>query len=165
MKFKCPSCGKVLNVKDSMAGKKANCPACKKPLTIPSPSKSARKVNKKKQPKKESVCPECGGALEDGSIICFECGYNIKTGEKPSSDPFDDFDDDYDDAPKGNPSQWAAKMTALPAILGVGAVFYLSYTGEPEQRHANFIFFSMFNLIFVFIFFFVMFLIAKWKKK
>jgi hypothetical protein len=41
IKFSCPHCRKTLNVRDYLAGKKARCPACKKPLTIPA-SSSAR---------------------------------------------------------------------------------------------------------------------------
>src|SRR5262245_48936354 len=35
IKIKCPSCQKVLNVKDSMAGKRGACPNCKFMLSIP----------------------------------------------------------------------------------------------------------------------------------
>lgn len=35
IKFSCPHCRKALNVKDHLAGKKAQCPACKRRLTIP----------------------------------------------------------------------------------------------------------------------------------
>jgi hypothetical protein len=35
IKFSCPHCRKALSVKDHLAGKKAQCPACKKPITIP----------------------------------------------------------------------------------------------------------------------------------
>src|SRR5947209_1257075 len=35
IKFNCPHCGKALNVKDNLAGKKGPCPACKKVLTVP----------------------------------------------------------------------------------------------------------------------------------
>jgi hypothetical protein len=37
IKFSCPHCQKVLNVKDQFAGKRALCPGCKKPLTVPAP--------------------------------------------------------------------------------------------------------------------------------
>jgi hypothetical protein len=39
IRFTCPSCKKTLSVKDHLAGKKANCPACKNPLTIPAAAK------------------------------------------------------------------------------------------------------------------------------
>jgi hypothetical protein len=37
IRFKCPSCKKPLSAKEHMAGKKAVCTACKKPLVIPAP--------------------------------------------------------------------------------------------------------------------------------
>src|SRR4051794_4281027 len=39
IRFKCPSCQKALSVKDEYAGKRAACPACKKPMQIPAPVK------------------------------------------------------------------------------------------------------------------------------
>ena len=36
MKFDCPACGKTLNVKDEMAGKKGKCPNCGAKVTVPS---------------------------------------------------------------------------------------------------------------------------------
>ena len=37
IKFNCPECKKGLSVKDHLAGKRAKCPACHKPITIPAP--------------------------------------------------------------------------------------------------------------------------------
>ena len=37
IKFSCPHCSKALNVKDHLAGKKAQCPGCKKVMRIPNP--------------------------------------------------------------------------------------------------------------------------------
>src|SRR5438132_5372953 len=38
IKFNCPHCNKEFNVKDSLAGKRAGCPACRKTLTVPAPT-------------------------------------------------------------------------------------------------------------------------------
>jgi hypothetical protein len=38
IRFKCPHCKKTLGVRDHLAGKRAACPVCKKPLTIPAPT-------------------------------------------------------------------------------------------------------------------------------
>jgi hypothetical protein len=38
IKFTCPYCRKALRVKEHLAGKKAQCPACKRPLTVPAGS-------------------------------------------------------------------------------------------------------------------------------
>src|SRR5262249_4452386 len=37
IKFSCPHCKKALTVKDQHAGRRAPCPACKKPVIIPAP--------------------------------------------------------------------------------------------------------------------------------
>src|SRR5438128_7296339 len=37
IRIKCPKCQTVLGVKESLAGRKANCPKCKFLLTIPKP--------------------------------------------------------------------------------------------------------------------------------
>jgi len=37
MKFNCPHCQKVLNVKDELAGKRGKCPACGQAITVPEP--------------------------------------------------------------------------------------------------------------------------------
>jgi hypothetical protein len=37
IKFNCPHCRKPFNVKDELAGRRAQCPACKKTLTVPAP--------------------------------------------------------------------------------------------------------------------------------
>src|SRR5712672_1743515 len=38
----CPGCGKKLQVKDELAGKKAKCPTCGSPFAIPTPRAAAR---------------------------------------------------------------------------------------------------------------------------
>jgi uncharacterized protein YbaR (Trm112 family) len=38
IRFPCPHCKRGLSVKDHLAGKRAACPACKQPLTIPAAS-------------------------------------------------------------------------------------------------------------------------------
>lgn len=44
IRFKCPHCDKPLSVKEHLAGKKAACPACKRPITIPAPVATAADV-------------------------------------------------------------------------------------------------------------------------
>jgi hypothetical protein len=41
IRIKCPNCQTVLGVKDTLAGKKANCPKCRHLLTIPAPKAAA----------------------------------------------------------------------------------------------------------------------------
>lgn len=45
IKFTCPHCGKSLNVKSSLAGRRGLCPHCKGRVEIPTPSSSAESVS------------------------------------------------------------------------------------------------------------------------
>ena len=76
MRFSCPHCGKALNIKDKLAGKRAKCPGCKNVLRIPAvaavpaagPSASAG-----------SKCPNCDQPLPPGAVLCVKCGYDTRT--------------------------------------------------------------------------------------
>ena len=41
IRIKCPKCQTILGVKETLAGKKANCPKCRYLLTIPVPKAKA----------------------------------------------------------------------------------------------------------------------------
>jgi tetratricopeptide (TPR) repeat protein/DNA-directed RNA polymerase subunit M/transcription elongation factor TFIIS len=105
IKFSCPHCSKALNVKDHLAGKKAQCPACKKVLVIPSAVKpsvvkpgsrevealaaeafaeSERQAAEQPDAKMEFACPMCDEkisvnvALAGKQAPCPECRRIIK---------------------------------------------------------------------------------------
>ena len=44
IRVKCPECQRVLEAKDRYAGKRAECPDCGKPLTIPNPGDESPKT-------------------------------------------------------------------------------------------------------------------------
>jgi hypothetical protein len=85
IRFKCPSCQKGLQVKDHMAGKKAACPVCKKPLSVPVPTSKPADVEsfaaqaladpppgKVEQPAKATqtidfTCPYCDAEVHVGA--------------------------------------------------------------------------------------------------
>lgn len=105
MKFSCPTCGKVLNVKDEYAGKKARCPSCKEVLTVPYAPEAAALAA---QPAAAAnACPSCGGSLAEGAVFCVACGYDLRTGKQfqtvtggASDDAADDeagYDEDEDE--------------------------------------------------------------------
>jgi uncharacterized Zn finger protein (UPF0148 family) len=86
MRFSCPSCGKVLNVKDEYAGKKARCPGCQEGLTVPfapepEPEPEAAAAAAAPAPS-ASACPSCDGALPDGAVFCVACGYDLRSGKQ-----------------------------------------------------------------------------------
>jgi hypothetical protein len=76
IRFKCPNpeCQKALAVKDELAGRKAPCPACKKPLTIPKPAVAAAQPAASAGP---AVAP---GDLEDLAAAAL-------AGEPPAAAP------------------------------------------------------------------------------
>src|SRR5947209_6597223 len=53
IKIKCPNCKKALSVNESMAGRRAACPACKSVLTIPSASAAPAPTAAKAPPAKD----------------------------------------------------------------------------------------------------------------
>ncbi len=81
MKFSCPSCGKVLNVKDEFAGRKARCPGCKEVLTVPYAPEAAVAAEAPSAAS-PSVCPGCDGALPEGAVFCVACGYDLRSGKQ-----------------------------------------------------------------------------------
>lgn len=102
MKFSCPTCGKVLNVKDEFAGKKARCPSCKEVLTVPYATEAAAPAAA------ANACPSCGGALPEGAVFCVACGYDLRTGKQfqtvtggASDDASDDAADDDENEDEG----------------------------------------------------------------
>ncbi|MHC5058376.1 MAG: zinc ribbon domain-containing protein [Planctomycetota bacterium] len=82
MRFNCPSCGKVLNVKDEYAGKKARCPGCQEALTVPYAPEAAGAAAAAAPAPSASACPSCGGALPEGAVFCVACGYDLRTGKQ-----------------------------------------------------------------------------------
>ena len=111
IEFACPTCGKVLKLRDEAAGKKGRCPYCKEVITVPEASLAQDDLIEivpadapKKppvlppRPPKPSVstpappaappaeatkpCPDCGKPLGEKAVICVNCGLNLKTGKK-----------------------------------------------------------------------------------
>lgn len=78
IEFSCPSCNLVLAAPEDMAGETVECPECNNQMAVPGgvaaepPAADAGAV----------VCPECGQAMPDGSVLCMGCGFHIKLGKK-----------------------------------------------------------------------------------
>ena len=108
IKFKC-TCGHVLSVPDSVAGKSGKCPKCQKVLKVPVPGNKPAQP-KPAQPKPAAAtasvssgvagamdslfdevglvkksgptCPGCFTELKAGTRVCTKCGHNFETGQK-----------------------------------------------------------------------------------
>jgi hypothetical protein len=111
IKFKCPHCQKGLSVKEQLAGKRAACPACKKPLTIPVPTAAPADIEDlaasalADEPKPQEAapeattidldCPFCGEPIhmraDQGGqqAPCPECKRIIKVPMPAKKDPTD----------------------------------------------------------------------------
>jgi hypothetical protein len=98
-RFSCPACGKSFRWKPEFAGRSAKC-ACGGKLVVPAeatltsdaagiplapePKQSApsQRIKPSSPPDVEGRCPSCSAALASGAILCVNCGYNVKTGQK-----------------------------------------------------------------------------------
>jgi predicted RNA-binding Zn-ribbon protein involved in translation (DUF1610 family) len=65
LKTNCPSCGKVLNIPDSAAGKRAKCPACAHVWQIPDAAGGGQPAGGIAQPAGSTTnCPGCGRVIQ-----------------------------------------------------------------------------------------------------
>ena len=111
MKFACPSCRKEFTWKPEIAGKKAKC-KCGTVIDIPAESPlpplpppdvdpfdnpdymydfadddkpsggSGTAPPPVPAPPELQTCPNCGGNIPPGGVVCLACGFNVKTGKK-----------------------------------------------------------------------------------
>lgn len=72
MHLHCPHCTSDFDVDDSQFGKLVECPSCRNFLHA---SDSDRKI-----------CPACKRPVKDGAAICIDCGYNLLTGDRLSTE-------------------------------------------------------------------------------
>lgn len=110
IKFKCPHCQKGLGVKEEFAGKKSNCPACKKPIEIPAVVAKPADMEEfaaaaladepaKEEPKEAATfdfnCPMCDEKtkaptdMQGKQMPCPECRRIIKVPFIVKKDPKD----------------------------------------------------------------------------
>ena len=111
MKFACPSCRKEFTWKPEIAGKKAKCkcgtvidiPAAPPPPPLPPPdvdpfdnpdymydfaeepkgtAGGAVGAPPPPPPPELQTCPNCGGNVPPGGVVCLACGFNVQTGKK-----------------------------------------------------------------------------------
>ncbi|MBL8823639.1 MAG: hypothetical protein JNJ77_13705 [Planctomycetia bacterium] len=93
----CGQCKKVMQVPEVLAGKRIRCRGCeatltvKKPVPQTAPVKSAAGSNDEwapaqaygiERPDDQLRCAFCAVDMEDGQIVCLNCGYNMQTRER-----------------------------------------------------------------------------------
>src|SRR5438477_11088527 len=81
IRFKCPTCGKMLKGPEGWVGGKVACPNCKQQLLIPIPVQGvlhseagAEGESHTRKRADEKFCHECGAAIRAKAEICPKCG-------------------------------------------------------------------------------------------
>lgn len=85
------ACGQSFSAKDHLAGKTVRCPKCQQPLTVsqgsPAPAGGLADLLDEGGVVGASMhgqqpCPGCKAPMTPGTVICVQCGYNLKVGQK-----------------------------------------------------------------------------------
>ena len=105
----CPSCEAKFRVAPELIGRRGKCPKCTavfrldvpledeepKPADLPSASDDVLPFALQPAGEdeyadvpvgKEASCPSCEGELEPGAVICIQCGYDVRTGQRWNAD-------------------------------------------------------------------------------
>lgn len=133
----CPGCAAKFNVKDEFAGKRAKCPKCGGPITIPAPAEEFEFVDDEPAPPPKSARPAAKArprVVEDDDrprkkppVVVDEAVDDEDDAPRPKSKKRRD--DDEDDRPRKkrrreDDDEPKKKKSALPLILGiVGGLF------------------------------------------
>lgn len=88
----CPN-GHKMRVKEEHAGKRVACPKCKAPFRIPAldeiesdlPPPGLLEDRPAKPSPGAKPCPSCGASLPPDSVLCVDCGFDLRTGESLQS--------------------------------------------------------------------------------
>lgn len=80
--FECPSCKQLLETPAEMANQVVQCPSCQTEILVPESENEGTAEQELPAAVPVPECPECGGALEEGSVLCVKCGYHIALGKK-----------------------------------------------------------------------------------
>ena len=85
-KFSCPACDQHLALDEGWRGRQLNCPACRNAIEIPSaPAPLTLKAAPSQVKESAPRCPECQQPVQSHSIICTNCGFNLRTRERYQS--------------------------------------------------------------------------------
>ena len=91
--FDCPHCQQTMEAPPEMAGQAVLCPTCEQELTVPAQEAPADIADVAALPEVEAsteeagnVCPECGVTLQEGAVLCVDCGFHQGLGKKIQTD-------------------------------------------------------------------------------
>jgi len=111
IKVKC-NCGVRFQAKDQLAGKKVKCPKCSNPIRIPNPQAAAVTSSSsapapvspledllneigvsQNAPATGPLCPSCQSSIKANDILCVQCGYDLKTGQRLETVSYSEVDE------------------------------------------------------------------------
>lgn len=87
LRIRCTSCGSILKVPKTVAGKFINCPKCTKKTQVPRNQKEADEEAKDYDVNKLAYdttgqCRSCGAKMAKNAIICVKCGFDYRSGKQ-----------------------------------------------------------------------------------
>jgi hypothetical protein len=93
--FCCDACGRTLRANDGSQGNAVKCPACQASTVVPEELLFAEGIVDSRPVLPLSGpapaggitttppdCPACGKALSPGAVLCIECGFDLRTGDR-----------------------------------------------------------------------------------
>jgi hypothetical protein len=99
-RFSCGACGKTYAWKPELAGRRVKC-KCGQPVSVPADDPATASIPEgfddlmaladgaSAEPSHAAApgasgaqCPGCGAGVAEGSVICINCGHNLKTGKR-----------------------------------------------------------------------------------
>jgi hypothetical protein len=94
--FQCDGCGRQLRTDDQYEGQSTQCPSCKAITVVPVQLEVVENVEQNRpaaavqppplpadgKPPALTACPECGTNLGRGAVLCIECGFDLRTGQR-----------------------------------------------------------------------------------
>lgn len=150
IEFSC-QCGKQIKVADKFAGRRAKCPACGVPLTIPQPDAPDDDIDgdllyealgtpadTRPVEVPTAMCGGCGKPMPGDSVLCTHCGYHKISGTYVKTASASDAKEKKEKAPllviAGIELTWLRIIVILLPIIGIP---YWYYTGPGKGLHVR----------------------------
>ena len=90
IKFACPQCQQHIQAEAGYSGMEIACPSCGGRMLVPQLATAQSSPSPPVPPLAPAgtACPACGAALAPQAILCTQCGYNLRTGQRlPTRSP------------------------------------------------------------------------------
>lgn len=134
IKATCSKCGRELNVKDELAGKKGKCPDCGEVIQVPTLDESAAAAAEPEAPPAEAPaepspapepelqkptkrCVHCRKSIAVDAVFCIHCGTHLRTGKKHEAGEDEEKEEEEYDFIKTAPDLILHPVDAVGAII------------------------------------------------